>query len=152
MRNIKMRSLVIALTVVVLAGATAYAVTNYGSQSDPLITKSYLDKVLQPKLEAELNTQLAAAEDQLRSSTPGEFTELSLSNGQTLRCNAGGEFLLRSGSAKALGSLADTTAGSSVSDGGNLSTNHLYMCAEDSGGLSASGSVTVLVSGSYSIG
>ena len=152
MSKAKMRGLIIVLTLVVLAGVTAYAVSNYGSQSDPLITKSYLDQVLQPKLEAELNTQLTAAEDRMRSSTPGEFTELNLSSGQTLRCNTGGELLLRSGSAKALGSLADTTAGSSVTDGNNLSTNHLYMCAEDSGGLSASGSVTVLVSGSYSIG
>ena len=152
MKNMKMRSLVIALTVVVLAGATAYAVSNYGSQSDPLITKSYLDKVVQPRLEEELNTQLKAAEDQLRASTPGEFTELTLSSGQTLRCNAGGEFLLRSGSAKALGSLADTTAGSSLAEGGGLTANHLYLCAEDNSGLSASGSVTVLVSGSYSIG
>ena len=152
MSKARMRSLVIALTVVELAGVTAYAVTNYGSQSDPLITKSYLDKVLQPKLEAELNTQLVAAENRLRSSTPGEFTELSLSSGQTLRCNAGGELLLRSGSATALGSLADTTAGSSLAEGGALTANHLYLCAEDNSGLSATGSVTVLVSGSYSIG
>ena len=152
MSKAKMRGIIIALTLVVLAGVTAYAVSNYGSQSDPLITKSYLDKVLQPKLEAELNTQLTAAADKLRSSTPGEFTELTLSSGQTLRCNAGGELLLRSGSAKALGSLADTTGGSSVAEGSSLTSNHLYMCAEDSSGLSASGSVTVLVSGSYSIG
>ena len=152
MSKAKMRGLVIVLTLAVVAGATVYAVSNYGSQSDPLITKSYLDKVLQPKLEAELNTQLKTAEEQLRGSTPGEFTELSLSSGQTLRCNAGGELLLRSGSAKALCSLADTTAGSSVAEGSSLTANHLYMCAEDSGGLSASGSVTVLVSGSYSIG
>lgn len=151
MHKTNMRLLVIVLTLVVVAGATVYAVSNYGSQSDPLITKSYLDQVLQPKLEAELETQLKAAEDQMRSSTPGEFTELSLSSGQSLRCSAGGAFLLCSGSAKALGSLADTTAGSGVADGGSLTANHLYMCAEDSGGLSASGSVTVLVSGSYNI-
>lgn len=151
MSKVKMRGLVIILTVLVIAGATVYAVSNYGSQSDPLITKSYLDKVLQPKLEAELDTQLKSAEDRMRGSTPGEFTELSLSSGQNLRCSAGGEFLLCSGSAKALGSLADTTAGSSVADGGSLTANHLYMSAEDSGGLSASGSVTVLVSGSYSV-
>ena len=151
MRNVKLKGLVILLTVVVLAGAAVYAVSNYGSQSDPLITKSYLDQVLQPQLEAELETELKDAENQLRGSTAGEFQELSLTSGQSLHCGAGGEFLLCSGSAKALGSLADTTAGSNVAEGAALTANHLYVSAEDSGGLTATGSVTLLVSGSYSL-
>lgn len=151
MQKTKMRALVILLTVLVLAGATVYAVSNYGSQSDPLITKSYLDQVLQPKLESELKEQLTAAEDRMRGSTPGEFTELSLSSGQSLRLSTGGEVLVCSGSAKALGVLSDTTAGSSLAEGGSLTANHLYVATEDSSGLSASGSVTLLVSGSYSL-
>ena len=144
--------LVAVLTVLLLAGITAYAVTNYGSESDPLITKSYLDEVLEPQLEAELQSQLDQVETQLRGSVPGEFAELSLSAGQTVQCSTGTELVLRSGSAQAAGKLLDTTAGSETGSGSALLANHLYMAAEDGSGLTASGSATVLISGSYIIG
>ena len=152
MKKTGRRILIAALAVLVLAGVTAYAVTNYGSESDPLITKSYLDGVVQPKLEAELGRALDAAEQELQSSRPGEFTELSLKAGQSLSCTAGSEFLLRSGSAKALGALADTTGGVSVSADAALTASHLYMAAENGCGLTASADAVVLVSGSYTLG
>ena len=152
MKKTGRRILIAALAALVLAGVTAYAVTNYGSESDPLITKSYLDSVVQPKLEAELGRQMDEAEQEMQSSTPGEFTELSLKAGQSLTCTAGSEFLLRSGSAKSVGSLADTTGGGSVSAGAAITANHLYMAAENGGGLTASANAVVLVSGSYSLG
>ena len=140
------------LAVLLFAGAAAYAVTNYGSREDPLITKSYLDEVVQPRLEQELQNQIEAAESAIRSSLPGEFTELSLSAGQTLKCALGGELLLRTGSAKALGTLADTTSGSTVADAAGLTANHLYLAAAENSGMTASGACTVLVSGSYIVG
>ena len=141
----------IAAAVMLFAGAVGYAAGNYGAKTDPLITKSYLDSVVQPQMETELKQQLAEAEQQMRSTTPGEFTELSLSSGQTLRCGPGCEFLLCSGSATALGDLVDTTAGGSVGSGGALSANHLYISASDSCGLTVGGSAKVLVSGTYSV-
>lgn len=141
--------LVAALTVLLLAGITAYAVTNYGSESDPLITKSYLDEVLKPQLETELQTRLDQAETQLRDSMPGEFAELSLSAGQTVSCSAGAEIVLRSGNAQASGSLVNTTAGSSVSSGSGLTANHLYMAVEDGSGVTSGSGAVILVSGSY---
>lgn len=137
--------------VLLLAGITVYAVTNYGSETDPLITKSYLDEVVQPELERELEERLNDAADQLQRSVPGEFTELKLSSGQSIACSAGGELLLCSGSAKAAGTLADTTDGGSAADGTALTANHLYLAAEDGSGLTAGGSATVLVSGSYTL-
>ena len=145
MKKKKMRMILIALAVLLLAGAGVYAATSYGSESDPLITKSYLDKVLQPQLEAELDAALGESE-------PGEFDELKLGAGQSVLCGAGGELLLRSGSAKSVGSLADTTGGGSVSAGAAITANHLYMAAENGGGLTASANAVVLVSGSYSLG
>ena len=149
MRKTRKILLIVALAVL-LAGITAYAATKYGTKDDPLITKSYLDSVVQPQLEKELQEQISAAEADLQSSVPGEFTELSLNAGESVRCSVGSELLLRSGSARALGSLADTTAGSSVSAGASLSANHLYLTAEEASGLTAEGSAVVLVSGSYS--
>ena len=143
--------LIAVLAVLLCAGITAFAVTNYGSKEDPLITKSYLDSVVQPQLEKELQEQVNAAEKELRSSVPGEFTELNLKAGQKITCSLGGELLLRSGSASAVGSLADTTDGGTLSAGGALKANHLYLAAEDGSGLSMSAAGAVLVSGSYTL-
>lgn len=152
MKLTRKRIYVIALCVIVLAGVGVYAATNYGGETDPLITKSYLDSVVQPKLEAELDTALDDAESALLESAPGEFTELKLSAGQTLSCAAGGELVLCSGSAKTVGELADTTAGSSVAAGSSAAANHLYVAASAGSGMTASsGGAVVLVSGSYTV-
>ncbi|MFR3291200.1 MAG: hypothetical protein ACLTSG_13680 [Lachnospiraceae bacterium] len=51
-----------SLAVAVLAaGIGAYAATNYGTQSDPLVAMSYLEKVLGPKMEQQLDEQIAEA-------------------------------------------------------------------------------------------
>ena len=144
----------VILAVLVTAGVTVFAVSNYGSEEDPLITKSYLDEVLRPQLEAELKKELEDAADRMRSSTPGEFTELELSAGQTLKCSAGCELLLRSGTAQAVGesspALLDTTDGGSLFAGGEVPSFHLCVAAEEGCGLIAgSGGCVVLVSGGY---
>ncbi len=151
MKNKRIIISMLVVLVLLLAGVAIYAADSYGSQSDPLITKSYLDSVVQPQMEAELKQQLSDAAAQMRSSTPGEFAELTLTAGQTLRCGAGCEILLRSGSASAAGELADTTAGAGVSAGSALSANHLYAAVNDSSGITAGSSVKALVSGVYSV-
>ena len=153
MKANKKRILVIALCILlVLAGAGVYAATNYGSESDPLITRSYLDAVVQPKLENEFDAALEKAENALMETVPGEFTELQLRGGQTVLCAAGGELILRSGGAKTEGSLSDTTAGTAVTGGSSAAANHLYLAAEaDSGFTASSSGAVVLVSGSYTL-
>ena len=62
--------------------------------------------------------------------------------------------ILRSGSAVCAASgspgLVDATSGGSLSNGGSLQQNHLYLMP-DAQGVRASGAVTLLVRGSYSI-
>ena len=150
MRLTKKRIIVIVLCIIVLAGVGVYAATNYGTESDPLITKSYLDAVVQPKLEDEFDAALDKAETALMESVPGEFSELKLGSGETILCSTGGELILRSGSAKSVGTLSDTTAGASVTAGSSIAANHLYLAAEPESGFSAtSGGMVILVSGSY---
>lgn len=150
MKLTKKKLLIAVLTIIVLAGAGVYAATSYGTESDPLITKSYLDEVLRPQLEQEVSDALEES-GAMQQSIPGEFTEVKLSGGQRVLCGLGGELVLTSGSAKAVGSLTDTTAGTAVSDGGSISANHLYLTTADSSGLIASGSAAVLVSGTYAL-
>lgn len=147
--------LVVAL---VFTAVGAYAASNYGSQNDPLITMSYLTKTLQPTMESEFNNAVTSAmtqlEQQFESELTGAFQTVSVESGKTMNCNAGCEVLLRSGSAGAVGSsgMLDVTSGSVTSSGNSMTTNHLYLSPANGSGFKASGNVTVLVRGTYTIG
>lgn len=171
----------VLLIVLITAGVTAVAVSNYGSQSDPLVTLSYLNQTVQPDILEELDDELSVTKTSIASqfdskinsftksvenmisgsgSSDGSsrFVVLTLSNGQTLTCSAGAEIMLRVGTAASYGSnspqLVDETDGSSVSSAGtSLKTNHMYMVTIQGNGIKAtSSSVKVLVRGTYTIG
>ncbi len=147
--------LVVALTFTCVG---AYAASNLGTKSDPLVTVSYLNKTLQPSMELEFDNAVTAAmsqmEKQFESELSGEFAVVTVAKGKTMTCSAGCEVLLRSGSATAVGAsgMIDLSAGNSVAAGKALSANHLYMAPAADSGFTASGDVTVLVRGTYTIG
>lgn len=144
----------IALALVLAVGVTAYAASNYGTSSDPLITLSYLTDTLTPNLLSQLRTDLDAAVDEVQASSGSlqTYSVVTLSRGQTLSGSAGCEILLRSGSATCISGLADITDGTSLSGGSSLSANHLYMASADGSGCTASADSTLLlVRGSYTI-
>lgn len=150
-RKIKITAAVIAAALVLIGGA-AYAFSGYGTQDDPLITKSYLDSVLTEQIMAQAQEKLDAAE----SSRQGAFTVLTLTNGQTVTCEPGCEIMLRIGSALARGAdspvLVDTTSGGSLEDGASLERNHLYMATISGNGITASSAtVKVLICGTYTV-
>jgi len=142
----------VAVLVIMAVGVGVYAAGVYGSQDDPLITKSYLDDVLTPELEAKFQSKLSDAV----AGQAGTFEVLDMTGGQTLTGYAGCEIILRSGSATVLASgagIVNTTAGISAGNASAVAANNLYMIADDGDGLKAgSGGAKVLVCGSYSIG
>ena len=151
MRQRKRTLIALAALVLTLAAAvTAYAVSSYGTKDDPLVTKSYLDEVLQPQL-------LEEFEDMLSEGAGGaDFRVVTLQNGQTLSAEVGCEVMLRIGSASASGPdspvLVDTTSGTTLENGGAMVKNHLYMITIVNNGLKATANgTTVLVSGSYTV-
>ncbi len=156
------RSAAIVCALTVAIGGTALAATQ-GSQEDPLLTLSYLDKVLRPQLETkvdeavernktELARQLTEAvagyekrvDETLATAGAGAFQTKSLSRGESFAPGAGRELLLTSGSATAVGTLTDTTAGKSVSAGTALELAHLYVTADAAGGCKATAAATVM--------
>ncbi len=155
--NKKLKTVLIAaLLVAAGAGVGAYAASTYGTESDPLVAKSYLDDTLTPKLQAEFQTKLDNQAQQLEqqiasANTTVNFSAVTLSNGQTLKCGAGCELVLRSGAANTSGSLSDVTTGSPLNAGAALTENHLCLTGS-SANVTASGSVTLLVRGAYTVG
>ena len=158
----------VVLTAVVVVGAFSAAAAG-GSQQDPLVTLSYLTKVVTPQLMDEVDKQVTANEQDLEERIDaaisdlesrlggGEgqgasYTTVTLSAGKTLRLQAGCEVLPRGAGVRLSGGpLADATTGGVSNAGGTLSANHLYVASQNGGTLSASGSVTLLVRGSYTI-
>lgn len=148
---------VLVVVALVFTAVGAYAASNYGSQSDPLITMSYVTKVLQPSMESSfgntVTTAMTQLEQQFESELTGAFKTVSVESGKTMNCNAGCEILFRSGSAGVTGTsgLLDVTSGSTVSAGQSMTQNHLYMTSAAGSGFKATNTVTVLVRGTYTI-
>lgn len=165
----------IILVSVTLVGAFSASATG-GGQTDPLVTLSYLTKVLKPELLSKVGEQVAANEQALLGKveaaidgyskemekalggSSGEgalYTLVTLSKDKLLCPGAGAEVLLRTGTATALAGSApvmlDATSGATVSIGGALLTNHLYVVPLEGGVISATSDCTLLVRGEYVI-
>ena len=158
MKNKKLTLILsIALAVVVIAGVSVYAASNYGTSSDPLITLSYLNDTLTPQLMEDFQAELdKAAAGQGSGGSADSYKVVTLSQGQTITGSVGCEFLLRIGSAAVKAAdtpgLVDISSGGSIDNGAALTTNHLYMVTIEGHGISATAStVKVLVRGSYTI-
>lgn len=135
--------LAFALVAAVSFGLGAVASGGFGTQSDPLVSLSYLTDTLTPQVLDEVTREL-------------EFRVVTLSNGQTLTGQVGCELLLRIGSAvcKAADSpgLVDSTDAGNLNNGSALVTNHLYLVTIQGHGFTATANGTkVLVKGSYTI-
>ncbi|MCC8077520.1 MAG: hypothetical protein LIO60_04100 [Oscillospiraceae bacterium] len=146
-RRIRIEAFVAAA--LLLAGVSAYAAGSYGSSSDPLITKSYLDEVVQPQLEAAVEEATGA----------GTFAVVTLDAGDRVTCAVGTELVLRFGSAAAYAydsadtALVDTTTAAALQHGSVLNVNHLYMVTIAGNGFTAgSGGAKLLISGEYTVG
>lgn len=163
----------IVLASVTLVGAFSASATG-GDQSDPLITLSYLTQVITPELMNKVDEQVAANEQALIGKVdaaiadysakmeqalggPGggsaSYTLVTLTPDALLCPGAGSEVILRSGTAKAVSGSAplmlDSTSGGTMSIGGTLQANHLYVVPLEGTVVSASTECTLLVRGSY---
>ncbi len=178
----KRTKIVVAVAVVLAAalitGVTIYAATSYGTESDPLVTLSYLSQKLKPEILSEVQSKIDAESSELSSefdrkveefadnigsdvgssggNSADTFSVITLYDGQVMTCSVGTEIMLRIGSAYAYGDdepvLVDTTTGTTLADGYSLSKNHMYMVTIVDNGIEASSSVVkVLVRGQFEI-
>ncbi len=175
------KKLLITLGVIVavafISGVSILAATSFGTTSDPLVTLSYLNQRLKPQIMAEVSAEISAAQasqqpalearvNEFKASVDAKlggstaesagFTLVTLSKNQTVTCSVGTELLLRIGTATATGSapaLVDSTTGGTLSSGGALSTNHMYMVTIQGNGFKATANtVKILIRGTYTVG
>lgn len=169
------------LTAVAVSGALSLLLgAAAGTQTDPLVTLSYLNDVNTPailkEVDARLDTREQALVDKLNASiaqyekdmeeqlaaagggtasSSAVFAVVTVKAGQKLLGGVGCEFLLRSGSAVCVAAsapgLIDSTDGATLASGGAIQPNHLYLSTAEGRGLQAGSDATVLVRGSYQI-
>ena len=152
-------SLVLSCTVSLAAEA--------GSSQDPLVTLSYLNDTFLGQIMEQVDAKIAQRNSQIvqelggqtssgGTATASTFTVVTLSSGQTLTGDIGCEVMLRVGTAACVSpstpGLIDESAGSTLSNGGALVQNHLYMMTVEGRGVRATVATTkLLVRGSYTI-
>ncbi len=160
MKNRTTKTLLILLLVAVLAATGVYAAVRYGTQDDPLVTMSYLNEVKEPELADAYAVKASAAVEELKNNLPaannaaitGDYVSAELTQGQTLKCEAGTELMLRSGKAAASAALTDITDGSTLEAGKALTANHLYIAPAAGVTLQTESGAALMLRGDYSIG
>ena len=132
-----------------------------GDADDPLVTLSYLNETVLPKLlsqtdEKALANQLSQVMAQGGGGASASYTVVTLNPGQRMDLDIGCEVLLRVGSATAGAAvdpaLVDVSAGGELYSGGALVRNHLYLATMSDHYLVAGNStVKVLARGGYRV-
>ena len=149
----KMIKVLIIAVVAALALLAVTVIADPGSNDDPLISKSYIDNVLIPKLEKLIDSKVAGGGS---GGPAASFEVVEAKAGQEIICSAGSELILRMGSATVIatekGGLADTTAGYDLGNGAAMPANHLLVVpVADGRGIRANANVIVLIKGGYRI-
>jgi len=157
----KDRWLLRSVLLLVLSGllmTTCSLAAEAGSSGDPLVTLSYLNETFFNDIMARVDQKIAQRTGQAvtGSAASGSFTVVTLSQGQTLTGDIGCEVMLRIGSAVCVSpsdpGLIDETTGETLSDGGALVQNHLYMMTIEGRGVrSAAATTKVMARGSWTI-
>jgi len=122
-----------------------------GSETDPLISESYLEGKL-----ADLKTYI---DTKLGEGAGGQGTVFAVVNMQTgtqIVCEGGTEVILRAGKATAVvsdqGGLSDVTGGKDIAQGESIPMNHLLIIPRSDGrGMTAKADCVLMIKGKYEL-
>ncbi|HHY70578.1 MAG TPA: hypothetical protein GX519_02750 [Thermoanaerobacterales bacterium] len=147
-KYIKLRTVIITLAICfVFAICVKADMAEPGSESDPLVTKSYVDKV---------SFNLMQYVDS-KSGGSASYEIVYMEQNQQLIGDMGTEIILRSGIAVVVdsgnGGLANITEGKDITSGENVLQNHLLIIPRNDGrGVKAkNNNVILLVKGAYRV-
>lgn len=173
-KNKRWTILACALALAALGTVAALAAT--GDESDPLVTKSYLEQTVVPEVVKQVESKAAARQEELAktlsdqiaqykqdiasvagtASGGASYTLVTLAKGQTMFLDIGCEVMLRVGTAAVNAAtspaLIDVSTGGTVNSGTSLVKNHLYMATiADRTITPTADTVKLLVRGGYGV-
>lgn len=146
----RLASLALVLVTVIVA---ALAAGTQGTQTDPLVTLSYLNEKALPELLTQVDKKVEEGTRELREKLEDKgqavFQTAEISEGKTMVLTGGSQLLLRSGTASCNDGLVDLTTGETV--WGELAVNHLYIASGDGQKVTAAAKSTFMILGSYTV-
>ena len=139
MRKKKVSFKVLVIVLALCMAVTYLVYAQPGTDSDPVISLSYLKSVFKPEVKGELT-----------------FKVITVKAGQAVICDEGTELILRMGTANAIatakGGLADVTAGYDIASGSKISGNHhLIVPVGDGRGFKAVTECIFMIKGTYTV-
>lgn len=141
------KALAFCMVIATLGGYIAMG-AGAGSSDDPLISLSYIEGVLWPKILKEIDERLDGlseggggpvfgGNEGSAPSGAAAFKSIQVFAGQTITGDEGSEMILRIGSATAVcpgeNGLVDATDGLDLKNGGSVLKNHVYIIPRDDG-------------------
>ena len=153
----KRMKLKVVAGLVCLCSLFVVALAAPGTDDDPLISLSYIEDVLIPRIEQYVENKLAGlSAGGTEQGAANTFVVVDAKEGDEIICSAGTELILRMGKAEIIatekGGLADTTAGYDLANGTEMPANHLLIVpVADGRGIKAQTDVIVMIKGEYSI-
>lgn len=127
-----------------------------GTNSDPLVTLSYVDKRFE-ELDVYLESKLAEQKSQGGQSGASLFEIVEVKAGGMIYLGDSTEFILRSGEGVAIasqssGGLADLTEGYDIAHGKGIPKNHQILNPKNDGrGVAVTTDAWVMIKGPYTI-
>jgi len=159
---------IIALLFLTQVISVADAPSQPGTANDPLVTKSYVDELVQKKVAEEVAKIKGGITAPTSTptptptpvTTPGEsegVTVIELKAGQILYAAAGAEFIVRTGKTLIVSSddngVPDVTSGKDIAPNGTIETNHLLIFPREGRGIKPDpknkDGIFVMVKGNY---
>lgn len=153
--NNKIKKIILVLGVIVIILGTSIVFSEPGSDNDPLVSLSYLEKSI-GELKVYIDEKILKIENNSQVNESNSLEVVEILSGQSIIGVNGTEIILRGGSAEIiasdLGGLSDVTLGKDLPMGKVVPANHLLITPRDDGrGVKATTNAIFLVKGKYSI-
>lgn len=135
-----------------------------GDNSDPVVTKSYIDKVVEEIKAYVAETVGGAPSDNAddekneteKTDTGGSYKVVNVERGKKVTFGESAEVILRAGNGTVFtseqGGIADVTGGNDLTGGARVPLNHLLIIPRDDGrGFTTESNCVIMVRGNYVI-
>ncbi len=149
MKKIWTRRILCAALLLGMLGTVALAAGAQGTQSNPLVTLSYINEQVIPDLLKQVEAKIAKHEKEAVPGQEAAFRTVEVKAGKSVELSAGAQVVLRSGKATSKDLLTDLTDATGLTGTGELVENHLYLATADGQKITAGEKVTLMILGGY---
>lgn len=155
MKKNRIKKIILVIASISIVLGTGVVFSEPGSENDPLVSLSYLEKRLE-QFKYYVDEKLSKTNNNIQGNTSNNLEVVEIFEGQSIIGKGGTEIILRGGKAKIiageLGGLSDVTDGKDLGMGKSIPPEHLLIIPRNDGrGAYAVTDAIFLVRGEYEI-